>query len=454
MLPPAVLDEGEPIVVAGETVGLSFVPDNPVVLPSVRTGSPEDRFLDATTVALAWSLAAGLLVALGLGWWLSGRTARPLRALTEAARGVADGDLGRTVEAQTDDEVGQLAAAFNAMSARLAESTELRRQMTADVAHDLRTPLTAVMATLEAVGDGALPATPERLATAHGEAARLGRLVEDLHTLALADAHELPIHLEPVDVIRVLFQAARAIEAEATTAEVTVHVEADDVLAAHADPDRLAQVVGNLVGNALRHTPPGGRITLGARAHGDDVLITVADTGSGIPVDVLPHVFERSVRADISRREVRARGLGPEHRPCAGERDGRPRRGRERRGRRHDGGGSRAARVLEDACRSGGYASVATASAAGAPSPVIVGAAGSVKVNRGASAGRPLDPDLAAEPRDDPADRAQAKPRALCETLARAGVSGSNTRAASAVGTPGPSSSSQKRTWPGGATRS
>ena len=307
---PEALAEGHPVEVDGRRVALAFVPaDAADRLDTYPATSPEARFLASSTPALWGALAAALAVAVALALWLSERTVRPIRDLTLAARRIADGDLRQSVEATTDDEVGQLATAFNDMSARLDEATDLRRRMTADLSHDLRTPLTAVLGILEAVQTGALPATPPRLATAHAEAQRLGRLIEDLHVLALADAQELPIHLGSVDPPEALRRTAGAFEARAADAGVRLIVRADAAPSASADADRLGQVLGNLVSNALRHTPDGGTIMLDAHAVDGGVALTVADTGEGIPADVLPVVFERSVRADAARSGPGA-GLG------------------------------------------------------------------------------------------------------------------------------------------------
>jgi signal transduction histidine kinase len=208
------------------------------------------------------------------------------------------------------DEVGRLSEAFNAMSGRLAEAHALRRQMTADVAHDLRTPLAILTGYLEALRDGVLAPSPERFATMHDEAVHLGRLVEDLHTLALADAGEIRLRREPVAVAPLLARTMAAFAPEAMARGVTLTSDAPAGLPPlMADPDRLAQVLGNLMRNALRHTPAGGRVTLVARPHPDGLAVIVADTGEGIPPDVLPRVFERTVRADAARGDGGS-GLG------------------------------------------------------------------------------------------------------------------------------------------------
>ena len=307
---PDVLASGRPVETDGRRIGTAFVPEDAAAhLDPFPTSSPEARFVASSTAALWWALAGALAAAVALASWLSGRTVRPLRDLTAAARRIADGDLRQSVAATTDDEVGTLAAAFNAMSDRLDTATALRRRMTADISHDLRTPLTAVLGTLEAIQTGALPATPERLGTVYAEAQRLGRLIDDLHTLALADADELSVHVGPVDVAAALRHVARGVEAEATAVGIALTVEAEATPLAAADADRLAQILGNLVSNALRFTPVGGTITLGTRAETEGVALSVTDTGTGIPPDVLPVVFERSVRADAARSGEGA-GLG------------------------------------------------------------------------------------------------------------------------------------------------
>ncbi len=309
-LAPSDLASGRALVVDGRRVGTAFVPhDAAAALADFPASSPEARFVASSTAALAVALGLALAVALGVGVWLTGRTVRPLRRLTEAARGIAAGELGRSVHIAQHDEVGALADAFNTMSARLAESTELRKRMTSDVSHDLRTPVTAVLGTLELIETGVLAPTPERIRAARIQAERLARLIESFHTLAIADAGELPVHavcLSPTEALR---HAAALFEARAESAGIRIVVEADDALDVCADPDRLAQVLGNLVSNALRHTPPGGRVTLSARTAPDGVALAVSDTGTGIAPGVLPHVFERSVRGDGARSGEGA-GLG------------------------------------------------------------------------------------------------------------------------------------------------
>lgn len=303
------LEGGTPVVVDGDTLGRVLPPLRVPESFAFPPDSPGSHYAKAIQSALLWGLGLALGLAIVLGVVLASRAVRPLRDLTDAAGRIADGEREARVDVRSSDEIGQLAATFNAMSARIAEANALRERMTADIAHDLRTPLTAIMGTLEAVQDGSLPLTTARIQAALGEAMRMSRLVDDLHTLALMDAQELPVYPEVLDPAEVLRHVAQSYEAAIRSAGLELAVEAEGAPRLRADPDRLVQALGNLIGNAIRHTPEGGRITLRAWGEGGEVGLAVADTGEGIPPDVLPIVFERSVRADAARSGTGS-GLG------------------------------------------------------------------------------------------------------------------------------------------------
>ncbi|MCB0159771.1 MAG: HAMP domain-containing histidine kinase, partial [Caldilineaceae bacterium] len=185
-----------------------------------------------------------------------------------------------------------------------------RKQMTADIAHDLRTPLSVILGYTEALADGKLAGNPELFTVVHGEARHLSRLVDDLRTLSLADAGELTLTLQAVAPRDLLRRAAAAHFVHADERGVTIVVEDGDALPpVQVDLERMAQVFNNLVSNALRYTPADGTITLAARARGATVELTVADTGAGIDADALPHIFDRFYRADQARSDD-ASGLG------------------------------------------------------------------------------------------------------------------------------------------------
>ncbi len=252
-----------------------------------------------------------LLVTLGVTVMSGIRLVRPLHALIGAARRMRDGDGSARVKVTGHDEIGRLAAMFNDMSVRRERLEELRRAMVSDVAHEMRTPVSNIRGWLEAAEDGVVAPDRELMSSLLEEALLLQHVIDDLQDLAAADAGELRLHRQPVDVADLLTQVAGASRPQADRAGVTlaVTVRADPRLV--ADPVRLRQAVGNLVTNAVRHTPPGGTVTIGADSNGGHVVIAVADTGTGIAEEDLPRVFERFWRAEKSRsRQTGGSGLG------------------------------------------------------------------------------------------------------------------------------------------------
>jgi signal transduction histidine kinase len=245
-----------------------------------------------------------MVIAVLLGIILARTLTQPVRDLTHAIQAMSRGELRQEVPVRSADELGTLTETFNQMSADLAHANELRRQQIADIAHDLRTPLTVITGYIEALRDGVLKPTPARFETMNTEAQHLKRLVDDLRTLSLADAGELPMQIERVAPRALLDRLAAAYAPQAAARQITLAVsaasEAPDIL---VDPERMAQVLGNLVTNALRHTPSGGRIDLSAQSQGQAVILVVQDTGEGMPADVLPHVFDRFYRGDAARSQ-------------------------------------------------------------------------------------------------------------------------------------------------------
>ncbi|MFJ1600934.1 sensor histidine kinase [Streptomyces sp. NPDC088261] len=244
------------------------------------------------------------------------RLVRPLRALTHAARRMEDGDTSARVRVTGGDELGRLAVAFNSMSERREQLESVRKAMVSDVAHELRTPLSNIRGWLEAAEDGVVAHDQILLTSLLEEALLLQHVIDDLRDLSAADAGELRLRKEWVDVGELLAQTAVAHRVNAEGAGVGLSVSGSfpsplPGLLLEADPVRLRQAVGNLVSNAIRHTPRGGVVTLRARAEGAHVLIEVADTGGGIAADELPRVFDRFWRAEKSRsRQTGGSGLG------------------------------------------------------------------------------------------------------------------------------------------------
>lgn len=253
-------------------------------------------------------LAGGVLVVtLLLCLLLAGSVVRPLRRMAAAAHRAGDGDLSVRVPHRRHDEVGEVARAFNRMADRRQQLEDARRQLVSDVSHELRTPLSNVRGWVEAAQDGLVEPDDRLLASLHEETLHLQHLVEDLHELALGDAGELRLDPVEIEVAVFLEQVRDAFRGAAEAAGVEVAVEAPADARVVADPVRLRQAVGNLVANALRHTPDGGTVTL----RGGPSYVEVADTGSGIAPADLPHVFERFRRADAARsRATGGSGLG------------------------------------------------------------------------------------------------------------------------------------------------
>ena len=264
---------------------------------------------ETPTAVLVWLGGCGLALALPLlGMGLAVRAwrsiAQPLGAVMEAADALAEGDLSARVPEGRPGEFGGLARSFNRMASELQRAENVRRNLTADVAHELRTPLHIIQGNLEGVLDGVYEPTPEHIADTLEETQLLARLVDDLQLLSLAEAGELPLRRETVAAPDLLADVATSFGGQADAAGVSLQVALPDDardLALTADPDRLDQVLSNLVANALRHTPPGGAITLSASAGDGAVQISVADTGSGIPTDDLPYIFDRFWRGDKAR---------------------------------------------------------------------------------------------------------------------------------------------------------
>lgn len=275
----------------------------------------------ANTAKIAGAAALVLALTVGASVLAGARLVRPLHALTGAAQRMRDGEESASVPVSGDDEIARLAAAFNDMSAHRARLEEQRRAMVSDVAHELRTPLSNIRGWLEAAQDGLADPDPAFVSSLLEEAVQLQHIIDDLQDLAAADAGVLRLHPEPLRVGELLGQVAAAHQARAETAEVTLRVAAQESAPeVAADPVRLRQAVGNLVSNAVRHTPAGGTVTLrasgggggsGSDAGSGGVVIEVADTGTGIPAEDLPYVFDRFWRAEKSRsRRTGGSGLG------------------------------------------------------------------------------------------------------------------------------------------------
>lgn len=307
IIPRSEISAGTPIIVEGSTVGVLLVGQD-----AFGPRPMEQQFLQRTSNWLLYSALGAAAVALVLGILLAYNLTRPIHELIKATQAISLGALGKQVTVRSKDEMGKLASAFNKMSADLARSNQARRQMTADIAHELRTPLSLIIAQTEAVQDGILHASRKNFDVIHEEADRLEHMVEDLRLLSLADAGELSINLQPVPVEKLLLELSGMYKARIRNAKIILETTSTpglpDIL---VDPGRMIQVLTNILDNALRHTPERGKITLEVRQAGKFVEIAVRDTGSGVAEDDLERIFDRLYRADTSRqRDEGGSGLG------------------------------------------------------------------------------------------------------------------------------------------------
>ena len=297
---------GQPVAASpGSGHGEAHVKQAPVTVRGQQVGTIAVRFtgagLTAADNALRTALwraiagAAGLaaLLALLVGLGVSRRITRPVGRLIEVARAMGRGDrTARVGEIRAPGELRDLAAAFDGMADTLARQEQLRRDVVADVAHELRTPVAVLQAGHEALLDQVVEPTADQLSSLRDEVLRLARMVDDLHTLAAAEAAALQLSLRPCDLAEVAGTAADSLAGRFVAADITLERRLTPVLVL-ADSGRLHQVITNLLGNALKFTQAGGRVTLTAGPAGAQARLGVSDTGCGIAADELPHIFDR-----------------------------------------------------------------------------------------------------------------------------------------------------------------
>ncbi len=284
----------------------------PMPMPTFEGQPREVEFIQRINLYLLYGALVGLVLALLLGIILSRTLTRPIRELTRATHAVSEGDLSQQVPVRSRDELGELARAFNKMSAELSRSINARKQMTADIAHELRTPLSLILGHAEAVHDGVLPPSTDNFEIIREEATRLEHLINDLRMLSLADAGELSMQVETIEPQRLLQEVSSLYQYQAQKKDITFDLDiAPDLPLVEVDPGRMTQVLTNILDNAMRHTPEGGHIVLAAREVEHMVELSIQDSGPGINIEDPDRIFERLYRVDASRyREDGGSGLG------------------------------------------------------------------------------------------------------------------------------------------------
>ena len=293
----------------GRQIGALYT--NPGMHSMHRSHAP-GMFMSSVNRTVLWIAVGAGLAAILLVLGLSRRILSPVEALTAAVHRMEAGDLSQRVEISTQDEIGELGRAFNKMTGRLGRLEELRRNMVSDVAHELRTPLTNIRGYLEALQDKVIAPEREVIDSLHEEAMLLNRLVDDLQELALAEAGQLHLERGPADLAPVMERAAAALRPQLEAAGIDLRVDLPEhLVVVDIDPERVGQILRNLLANAVTHTGQGGTITITAEPVRDWVRVSVRDTGEGIAEVDLPYIFERFYRADKSRsRATGGAGLG------------------------------------------------------------------------------------------------------------------------------------------------
>ena len=282
--------------------------ENPPFLPNPE----EARFIERTNRASIYASLIAIALAVTLGLIFTQTLLKPLSNLNHAMNRMKRGELEQAVPNDSTDELGEVIKGFNQMSSALAASNARRDQMTADIAHELRSPLTVINGYLEAMQDGSLKPTAARLGIIQQEVSQLNRLVTDLRTLALADAGQLDIHKAEID-LQTLFQRlsnAHALQAQSKNITLTFG-KPRGLEKVYADEGRILQVLSNLLTNAIRHTPEGGRISVSVELENNIAVVRIADSGEGIPENELDYLFDRFYRVDPSRKSKSGEsGLG------------------------------------------------------------------------------------------------------------------------------------------------
>ena len=277
---------------------------------AAMTADLADAYRSALTQSLAWAALVATIVAAVVAWTVTRRVVDPLADLREASRAIARGNYERRLDADAPGEIGDLAGSFNTMAEALEQGEAIRRQLLSDLSHELRTPLSNLRGYLEALEDGVFNLDAPTSAALRRQVERLERLVADLSLLSGLEAGQVPVVAAPVDLVALVSDSVSAFRARFDERGVALSADAAAGLWVQADANRTAQVLENLLDNALRHTPAGGRVTVCARAEGGLARVEVRDTGPGVPEALREAIFRRLFRGDPARAAVQGEGSG------------------------------------------------------------------------------------------------------------------------------------------------
>lgn len=270
-----------------------------------------ENFQASMFESLAYAVSASVVAALLVSGFLSRRIVAPVRNLTDASLNIANGNYSERVQVTGSDEIAKLATRFNHMASQFEQVESMRRQLIGDVTHELRTPLTSIKGYMEGLVDGLLPANTETFNQIHREADRLSRLVDDLQELSRVEAKAYSLDIRSVSVSSLVQTTLKRLSPQATAKRITLRPNLPaDLEPVLADEDRITQVLVNLAANAIQYTPENGEVTLSAAKHGNEIHISVKDTGIGIPQEHLANIFTRFYRVDKSRSRNAGGGSG------------------------------------------------------------------------------------------------------------------------------------------------
>ena len=272
----------------------------------------ENDFRNAVNSALMIAGVVAVVTSIGVSWFVSQRIVNPIRSLVMLSHRIAGGDYEQRLQLDTHDELAELIDSFNRMATALADTETMRMRLLGDVTHELKTPLTSIKGYMEGLQDGVLPATPETFQLIHREADRLQRLVQDLQELSRVEAGEIPMRITLIHLQEVVSSVAEQLRPQFAEKNISLLLDVPEALpTVKADVDRTAQILTNLLGNALQYTESGGTVKVRAEHNGSYIRIAVIDTGIGLAGEDLRQIFQRFYRVDKSRsRSSGGSGIG------------------------------------------------------------------------------------------------------------------------------------------------